>query len=172
MDTPESRLARQARSMAEANTILRKIAAHVPAKVWIAAKEAAGYGTEVRVSQIVDPAVDEAWLQFVAAGPECKTCGGTGTVEGESDGTHGNRHQESCPDCDGVRENPCAKIFDHKWLDPQCVESGCQSLAIAVASNYVADDEVYPKSVKIAGRTIRIVTREGKTFLDISGPGQ
>lgn len=25
-------------------------------------------------------------------------------------------------------ENPCAKIFDHKWLDPECVEIGCQSL--------------------------------------------
>lgn len=25
-------------------------------------------------------------------------------------------------------ENPCAKIFDHKWLDPECVETGCQSL--------------------------------------------
>lgn len=24
--------------------------------------------------------------------------------------------------------NPCAKIFDHKWLDPECVETGCQSL--------------------------------------------
>jgi hypothetical protein len=24
--------------------------------------------------------------------------------------------------------NPCAKIFDHKWLDPACVESGCKSL--------------------------------------------
>jgi hypothetical protein len=26
------------------------------------------------------------------------------------------------------RENPCSKIFDHKWLDPECVESGCKSL--------------------------------------------
>jgi hypothetical protein len=25
-------------------------------------------------------------------------------------------------------QNPCAKIFDHKWLDPVCVENGCQSL--------------------------------------------
>lgn len=24
--------------------------------------------------------------------------------------------------------NPCAKIFDHKWLDPECVETGCKSL--------------------------------------------
>lgn len=24
--------------------------------------------------------------------------------------------------------NPCDKIFDHKWLDPECVETGCQSL--------------------------------------------
>jgi hypothetical protein len=24
--------------------------------------------------------------------------------------------------------NPCAKIFDHKWLDPECVETGCRSL--------------------------------------------
>jgi hypothetical protein len=25
--------------------------------------------------------------------------------------------------------NPCAKIFMHKWLDPKCVDRGCQSLA-------------------------------------------
>jgi hypothetical protein len=32
---------------------------------------------------------------------------------------------------DAVREsrNPCSGIFDHKWLDPICVASGCQSLA-------------------------------------------
>jgi hypothetical protein len=58
---------RQAQSMATANTILRKIAAHVPARIWIKAKEVAGYGTEIRV-QIADPSGDEAWLQFVAAG--------------------------------------------------------------------------------------------------------
>ncbi len=28
-----------------------------------------------------------------------------------------------------VVANPCAKILDHKWLDPNCVENGCQSLA-------------------------------------------
>lgn len=33
---------------------------------------------------------------------------------------------------DGV--NPCAKIFDHKWLDPVCVEDGCQSLFLAEAN--------------------------------------
>jgi hypothetical protein len=27
--------------------------------------------------------------------------------------------------------NPCDKIFSHKWLDPECVETGCQSLSIA-----------------------------------------
>lgn len=27
-------------------------------------------------------------------------------------------------------ENPAAEIFDHKWLDNQCIESGCQSLKI------------------------------------------
>jgi hypothetical protein len=27
--------------------------------------------------------------------------------------------------------NPCAKIFDHKWLDPKCVNGGCQSLVLA-----------------------------------------
>lgn len=111
--------------------------------------------------------------------------------------------------------NPCDKIFDHKWLDPECVEGGCQSLRInrfrealirifmmhpsetdevlidqvemadrhhnahherenklqadlAAASNYVANDEVYPQSVQIAGRTISIVTRAGRTFLDVS----
>lgn len=28
------------------------------------------------------------------------------------------------------RENPSAAIFDHKWLDPVCVESGCRSLVL------------------------------------------
>lgn len=28
----------------------------------------------------------------------------------------------------GAERNLCAKIFDHKWLDPECVETGCQSL--------------------------------------------
>lgn len=26
--------------------------------------------------------------------------------------------------------NPCRKIFDHKWLDPECVENGCQLLKV------------------------------------------
>jgi hypothetical protein len=60
------RLASQATAMAEANTILRKIAAHIPAKVWMEAKEKAGYGTEVRATQLSDPKVDEAWLEFVS----------------------------------------------------------------------------------------------------------
>lgn len=29
---------------------------------------------------------------------QCGTCGGSGTIEKPSDGTHGNREQESCPD--------------------------------------------------------------------------
>lgn len=28
-----------------------------------------------------------------------------------------------------VHANLCAGIFDHKWLDPECVETGCRSLA-------------------------------------------
>jgi hypothetical protein len=63
------RVADQALSMAASNTMLRKIAAHVPARIWIEAKEKAGYGTEIR-AQIQDAKVDEAWLQFVAAGPD------------------------------------------------------------------------------------------------------
>lgn len=27
-----------------------------------------------------------------------------------------------------ANDNPCGDIFSHKWLDPQCVSSGCQSL--------------------------------------------
>lgn len=26
--------------------------------------------------------------------------------------------------------NPCDKIFDHKWLSPECVETGCKSLLL------------------------------------------
>ena len=29
--------------------------------------------------------------------------------------------------------NPCDKIFDHKWLDPVCVEDGCCSLMLGYA---------------------------------------
>lgn len=32
--------------------------------------------------------------------------------------------------CDHCNANPCAKVLDHKWLDPVCVEGGCQSLLI------------------------------------------
>lgn len=32
-------------------------------------------------------------------------------------------------------QNPCAKIFTHKWLDPQCVENGCQSIALWAKHN-------------------------------------
>ncbi|MEA3044530.1 MAG: hypothetical protein QOH47_2368 [Sphingomonadales bacterium] len=28
------------------------------------------------------------------------------------------------------KQNPCAKIFDHKWLSPECVETGCRSLIL------------------------------------------
>jgi predicted kinase len=44
--------------------------------------------------------------------------------------------QDKCFDDDIKREhnyitpNPCQKIFRHKWLDPNCVEKGCQSLAL------------------------------------------
>ena len=60
------RLAAQAFQMAQRNTILRKIAAHVPAKVWIEAKEKAGFGTEVSASQLEDPKLDEAWMEFIS----------------------------------------------------------------------------------------------------------
>lgn len=33
------------------------------------------------------------------------------------------------PDSD-VGQNPCAKIFEHKYLDPYCVEHGCSSLIL------------------------------------------
>lgn len=55
------RVAGQAKSMAEANTILRKIAAYVPGRVWMKAKEDAGHGTEIKAN-ITDPKVDEAEL--------------------------------------------------------------------------------------------------------------
>jgi hypothetical protein len=62
------RVAGQAKAMAEANTMLRKIAAHVPGRVWIKAKEDAGHGTEIK-AQITDPKADEAWLEFVGTRP-------------------------------------------------------------------------------------------------------
>lgn len=26
--------------------------------------------------------------------------------------------------------NPAEKIFDHSWLDPECIEAGCKSLIL------------------------------------------
>lgn len=60
------RLLKLAKQVAETNTILRKIAAHVPGKVWIAAKEAAGFGESIH-ALINDPKVDEAWVEFATA---------------------------------------------------------------------------------------------------------
>lgn len=37
------------------------------------------------------------------------------------------------PQSERVEANPCTKIFDHKWLDPVCVEDGCQSLFLVQA---------------------------------------
>ena len=35
--------------------------------------------------------------------------------------------------------NPCDKIFDHKWLDPECVGTGCQSLFLKELREASAD---------------------------------
>lgn len=75
------RVAAQAVAMAEANTILRKIAAHVPARVWIEAKEKAGYPTEVRAANLDDPKVDEAWLEFVASGDDAESSAARDSAE-------------------------------------------------------------------------------------------
>src|SRR5262245_25270861 len=32
------------------------------------------------------------------------------------------------------REKPCARVFEHKFMDPVCVEFGCQSLKIGSMS--------------------------------------
>lgn len=45
-------------------------------------------------------------------------------IDGSSDKTL----PETARDIVAALDNPCAKIFDHKWLDPECVETGCQSL--------------------------------------------
>ena len=46
------------------------------------------------------------------------------------------RSRKACDDLQAELErvravsNPCSKIFTHKWLDPECVENGCQSLKL------------------------------------------
>lgn len=72
-NTSTERLARQAQAMAEQNTILRKVACFVPARLWMEAKEKAGFGTEIRSTGLSDPSRDEAWLRFCAAGPDVAT---------------------------------------------------------------------------------------------------
>lgn len=57
-------LADSAKSIAEMNTILRKILARVPARVAIKAKEDAGFAQSVTV-QFSDAKIDEAWLEFI-----------------------------------------------------------------------------------------------------------
>lgn len=44
------------------------------------------------------------------------------------DGTSDKTLTETAQSIIASISNPCAKIFDHKWLDPECVETGCQSL--------------------------------------------
>lgn len=44
------------------------------------------------------------------------------------DGTSDQTLAETARSIIASISNPCAKIFDHKWLDPECVETGCQSL--------------------------------------------
>jgi hypothetical protein len=39
--------------------------------------------------------------------------------------------------------NPAEKIFDHMWLDPVCIESGCQSLLLGQECNTRAAAQVY-----------------------------
>lgn len=56
-----------AKSFAEKNTILRRIACHIPGKTWLQAKEECGYGNEIH-AQINDAKADEAWLQFITSG--------------------------------------------------------------------------------------------------------
>ena len=43
--------------------------------------------------------------------------------------------------------NPCDKIFAHKWLDPQCVESGCQSLRIKELQGHKEEADRHIKTI-------------------------
>lgn len=41
-----------------------------------------------------------------------------------------------------VVPNGCEKIFTHKWLDPDCIEQGCKSLAAPVVREPLQEHEI------------------------------
>lgn len=61
------RLRKLAKQFAEANTKLRRIACHVPGRVWMTASEECGYGNTVSIN---DHKIDEAWLEFTSVKPK------------------------------------------------------------------------------------------------------
>jgi hypothetical protein len=61
------RLRQMAKQFAEANTKLRRIACHVPGRVWMKASEECGYGNTVSIN---DHKIDEAWLEFTSVKPK------------------------------------------------------------------------------------------------------
>lgn len=70
-----------------------------------------------------------------------------------------------------AESNPAAKIFDHKWLDPECVENGCKSLSGAPPQTGVGDavadyvDIVFdgPPSHE-SGRFVEVENSEGASI--------
>jgi len=75
-----------------------------------------------------------------------------------------------------LRDNPGCKILDHKWLDPECVETGCQSLKLrvppeadvmelaAIAYGFVTMPNpvaLFPRQVEIIEGVARALTAYG-----------
>ena len=67
------RLRKLAKQFAETNTKLRRIACHVPVRVWMKASEECGYGNTVSIN---DQKIDEAWLEFTSVKPKEPTAAG------------------------------------------------------------------------------------------------
>lgn len=111
-------------TLRESNTKLRKIAAHVPPRIYIQAKEDAGYGTAVVANFMVqDETVDQAEAKFVRLVNGIKSLRQYGLVQGLA-GSHDDKESIgfAYPGADwGFTANPEYEAFEalehcEKWL--------------------------------------------------------
>ena len=70
---------------------------------------------------------------------------------------------------EAAQTNPCAKILAHKWLDPRCVENGCQSLA-APAQPVSLTDEQLQRAYKLGWMAASSWAKRYDLLGDIGSP--
>ena len=56
---------------------------------------------------------------------------------------------------DFYKENPCAKILNHKYLSPECVDQGCKALFLAEAVERIKDLESHRLEAERESRIAR-----------------